>query len=83
MALGMMKQIVMFSPDGGMGSAFKMAGDLDGGETPKENDCPNCGAELVSGAAFCGECGKTTEKETGSGEKWKICPSLLFIRHLM
>lgn len=70
----MMKQIVMFSPDGGMGSAFKMAGDLDGGETPKENDCPNCGAELVSGAAFCGECGKTTEKETGSGEKVENMP---------
>ena len=42
-----------------IGVGFKMAGDLDGGETPKENDCPNCGAELVSGAAFCGECGKT------------------------
>ena len=59
----MMKPFQMFCPDGGMGSAFKMAGDLDVEAAPKANGCPNCGAELPAGAAFCGVCGKSTGKK--------------------
>lgn len=64
----------MFGPDGAMGSAFKMAGDLDEGVTRKDNCCAYCGAEMVNGAAFCGACGKATgkkERVTPVAEKTK------------
>lgn len=61
-----MKQYQMFSPDGSMGSAFRMAGDLDSGVETKADCCPNCGAQMVSGAAFCGTCGKSTGKKAKS-----------------
>lgn len=55
----MLKQIQMFSPDGGMGSAFKTAGDLGTAVAEKPvRRCEHCGKEMAAGDAFCGNCGK-------------------------
>lgn len=40
-----MERIQMYCPDSGMESAFKMAGDLDGGETPEVEKRPRHGAK--------------------------------------
>ena len=54
----MRKPIQMFSPDGGVGSAFKTAGNL--GDTTADKPvrrCDVCGGEMAAKDTFCRNCG--------------------------
>lgn len=64
-----MEQIRANHPEGTTGSAFKMAGDLDGLGAPKTKRCPSCGGEMKPEDTFCSSCGKRPGAEEKTPEK--------------